>query len=207
MPPRIRFLHDADGLIAVDKPPGVETAGRTIDDPRALQAQLAAAIGAPVWAAHQLDKDTSGVNLFVRKRSLVAPWQEKLAHGRKIYLAICGGRIEAQRIDAPLAYDRVERRWRVAPHGKNASSVVRVLASGAEASMIEVELLTGRTHQARVHLAHVGHPLIGEKRYREPPDERCRHALHCARIELGDRTISAPLPEDLQALARRLGLA
>jgi 23S rRNA-/tRNA-specific pseudouridylate synthase len=202
-----RILHDSGGLIAVDKPPGMETAGRTVDDESGLQAQLARSIRARVWAVHQLDKDTSGVNLFVRKRSLVAVWQEQLARGRKVYLAICHGRIAAQRIDASLAYDPEQRRWRVSPQGKVAASVVSVLAQTDAASKIEIELLTGRTHQARVHLAHVGHPLVGERRYREPPCTlHPRHALHCARIELGDRTISSPLPDDLRALAARLRL-
>lgn len=207
MAPRVHILHDAAGLVAVDKAPGMETAGKTVDDPRALQAQLAACLGARVWAVHQLDKDTSGVNLFVRKRSLVAPTQAMLAAGRKLYVAICHGRIEAREIDAPLAYDPGARRWRVAPTGKRAISRVRVIAQAERASLIEIELVTGRTHQARVHLAHAGHPLIGERRYRDPPCTlHPRHALHAARIELGDLTIEAPLPDDIRALAARLGL-
>lgn len=202
-----RILYDAAGLVAVDKPPGIETAGRTPDDPRALQAQLAAWLRARVWAVHQLDRDTSGVNLFVRKRSLVAPTQDRLKRGRKFYLAICHGELSAPReVDAPLAYDPAAQRWRIGP-GKDARSRLCPLAWTERASLVEIELLTGRTHQARVHLASIGHPLVGERRYHDPPCAlHARHALHAARIELDGLSLHAPWPDDLRALAARLGL-
>ncbi len=205
------MIHDAAGVVVVDKPPGLETSGRTLDDPRTVQHRLAAQLKRRVWAVHQLDRDTSGVLVFVRRRSLVATWQEELRRGRKIYLAICHGRVpfDERRIDAPLRYDEARRRWEVGSGGREACSIVRTLARGEDASLVEVELVTGRTHQARVHLAHVGHPLLGERRYREPPSTaHPRQALHAARIELADGTrFEAPLPEDLRALAGRLGLA
>ncbi|HEY8431832.1 MAG TPA: RNA pseudouridine synthase [Sandaracinaceae bacterium] len=195
--------------MVVDKPPGLETAGRTPDDPRSLQYRLAAQLGRPVWAVHQLDRETSGANVFVRKRSLVAPWQAKLASGRKVYLAIVHGRFEAAsvRVDAPLRYDEARRRWAVG-EGREARSLVRRLAAADAFSLLEVELLTGRTHQARVHLAHLGHPLAGEKRYRDPPSSaHPRHALHAFRIELAGLRFEAPVPADLGELAARVGLA
>ncbi|MEQ9073990.1 MAG: RluA family pseudouridine synthase [Sandaracinaceae bacterium] len=211
---RLSILHDADGVVVVDKPPGLEATGRTPDDPGGVQHHLATQLRRPVWAVHQLDRDTSGVLIFVRKRSLVARWQEALARGDKRYVALVHGReghgseaFEPRTIDAPLAYDRGARRWVVREGGKPARSTVEVVSVGADAMRVHVTLHTGRTHQARVHLAHVGHPLIGERRYRTPPCElHPRHALHAARVAALGAVFEAPLPEDLRALARRLGL-
>jgi 23S rRNA-/tRNA-specific pseudouridylate synthase len=208
----LRILHDADGVVVVDKPPGLETAGRTLDDPSSLQFQLARQLGRKVWAVHQLDRDTSGVSVFVRRAARVADWQARMKppRGRKTYLAIVYGepRFRERRVDAPLCYDESARRWAVGEGGKPASSVVRARVSHQGYALVEVELLTGRTHQARVHLAHLGHPLVGERRYREPPCAlHARHALHALRLEVEGQTFEAPLPDDLSALAERLGLA
>jgi 23S rRNA pseudouridine1911/1915/1917 synthase len=207
----IRVLHEDAELVVVDKPAGLEATGRDLDDPRSVQYQLARQMSRSVWAVHQLDRETSGVLLFVRKRSLVARWQERLRPpgARKLYLAVAGGIFEraSTRIDAPLAYDGDLRRWVVRSGGKAASTLVRRLAIGEGASLLELELLTGRTHQARVHLAHAGHPLLGERRYCEPPDERApRHALHAFRLEIGGHRFEAPLPSDLRELLLRYRL-
>lgn len=209
MPDRISVLHDAAGVVVVDKPAGLETAGRSLADPRSVQHRLAAQLGRPVWAVHQLDRDTSGVNVFVRKASLVAAWQAELKRARKVYLAIAHGRFaEASvEVDAPLRYDEASRRW-VVREGREARTRVARIAVTDAFSALEVTLLTGRTHQARVHLAHLGHPLAGERRYRDPPSEaHARHALHAWRLELADgRRFVAPIPDDLRVLAERLGL-
>lgn len=209
MTDRISVLHDAAGVVVVDKPAGLETAGRSLADPRSVQHRLAAQLGRPVWAVHQLDRETSGVNVFVRKRSLVAAWQAELKRARKVYLAIVHGRFaeESARVDAPLRYDEPSRRW-VVGEGREARTRVLRLAASDAFSALEVTLLTGRTHQARVHLAHLGHPLAGERRYRDPPPPaHPRHALHAWRLELADgRRVVAPIPDDLRALAERLGL-
>jgi 23S rRNA-/tRNA-specific pseudouridylate synthase len=208
----LRILRDAEGVVVVDKPPGLESTGRTPDDPGGVQRRLADRLGRRVWAVHQLDRDTSGVLVFVRRKSLVAQWQRRLARPstRKRYLAIVHGHPPwtRHRVDAPLAYDRRARRWAVREGGKPSRSELRVRGATAEAAVVEAVLRTGRTHQARVHLAHVGLPLFGERRYREPPCEaHPRHALHAVRLELGPgEAFEAPVPEDLRRLAARLGL-
>lgn len=209
--PSIAVLHDDAGVVVVDKPAGLESTGKTLDDPRSVQHRLAAQLGKPVWAVHQLDRDTSGVLVFVRRRSLVAPWQDALKRGQKTYLAIVHGRVpwDRRRIDAPLRYSERARRWEVGEGGRSARSDVRVLSRAADASLVEVLLRTGRTHQARVHLAHLGHPLFGERRYREPPcTVHSRHALHAWRLTLADgQRFEAPIPGDLQQLAEKLALS
>ncbi len=206
----VAVIADRQGAVVVNKQAGIESTGRTVDDPRSLEHMLARQLGARVWAVHQLDRETSGVLVFVRRRSLVAEWQAKLAEGRKFYLAICHGAMQRRRlrIDQPIAYDRRARRFVVRADGREASSIVRRVNRSAAFSLVEVELLTGRTHQARVHLAYAGHPLVGERRYREPPCTlHWRHALHAARIVLADgERFEAPLPDDLRELAERLGV-
>lgn len=204
----LRVLYEDRELCVVDKPAGLEATGKTLDDPRSVQHRLARQLRRPVWAIHQLDRDTTGVLVFVRRASLVAPWQRALAEGTKTYLAIAHGvpAWTAQLVDAPLRYDEGLRRWTVG-EGKPARTRVRALASGEGFTLFEVELLTGRTHQARVHLAHLGHPLAGERRYRDPPSTvHPRHALHAARLDIDGRSFEAPLPEDLRVFAERAGL-
>ena len=83
MAEQLRVIHDARGVVAVDKPPGLESTGRTPDDPGGAQHHLQVQLGRKLWLVHQLDRDTSGVLVFVRKKRLVAVWQEAL--GRSMF--------------------------------------------------------------------------------------------------------------------------
>ncbi|MFN8600545.1 MAG: RNA pseudouridine synthase [Candidatus Binatia bacterium] len=214
------LVHDDGRVLVADKPPGLPATGRDRDDPDSLEHLLALRAGRTVWAVHQLDADTSGVIVFVTRKSLVAPWAERLsARADKQYLAICHGvpAFDTLEVNAPIGPTggRTPPWWRIAraddDGARGATSRLRVLDRGVEHSMIEVTLVTGRTHQARLHLAHVGHPLVGERVYRTPPcTEHPRHALHAHAIRFRDgeqpSAFVAPLPADLRALAARLGL-
>jgi 23S rRNA-/tRNA-specific pseudouridylate synthase len=209
MPSPLTFLYDQDGLIALDKPPGLPSTGRDLDDPACLQAALQAALRRPVWAVHQLDRDTSGVHLFVRRKALVEPWARRLHEGQKEYLALCHGAPtwDTTRAEHPLGWLERGRRRGVTPQGQPARTDLTVLARAHAAALLLALPRTGRTHQIRLHLAALHHPLIGEPRYKTPPCAlHPRHALHCARIRLGDLCLEAPLPPDLVALAAALDL-
>jgi 23S rRNA-/tRNA-specific pseudouridylate synthase len=211
-------LYQSDGVVIANKPAGLPSTGRDLEDPDCLQYRLMQHLGRKVWAVHQLDRDTSGVNLFVWKKSLAPLWQDRLgAEGsHKVYLAICHGSPSFDRleVDAPIAGSRFhgEWWWRVHSDGRPARSSLQVLDRVAGYAWVAVSIHTGRTHQVRIHLAHVGHPLVGEPRYCDPPcREHPRHALHATwlRIECGSEKpleVTAPLPADLIELARRLGL-
>ncbi len=210
MTPRWTVLRDEGGLLAIAKPAGVESTGRTPDDPGGLQAHVTAHLRRPVWLVHQLDRDTSGVLLFVRRRRLVAPWQARLRDATKRYLALTHGAfaLAAQTIEAPLAYDAGARRWVTRADGKPARTAIRRLGATNARSLLEVTLHTGRTHQVRVHLAHLGHPLVGERRYREPPcDDAPRQMLHAWRLTVDGLTLEAPVPDDLRDAVKRSGLS
>lgn len=214
--PRILWIDPQ--ALAYDKPAGLSTSGLSLDDPDCLQHRLIRRFGRMVWAVHQLDKDTSGVNLFALRREAVRPLHLRMKPpgGRKRYLALVHGRPAEDEfeIDAPIGFlDEERRRLGVAAAGKPATTRARVVARGPAHSLLEVELLTGRTHQVRIHLAHVGHPLVGEFWYRDRPCRLApRQMLHARSLTLAAhgtdpaRTIVAPLPADFAATARRLGV-
>ncbi|MBA2664295.1 MAG: RNA pseudouridine synthase [Bradymonadaceae bacterium] len=198
-----RILYEHDGVIAWDKPAGLAATGRTLEDPDCAQYLAMQHYRRMIWAVHQLDAETSGVLVFVRKKSLVPIWQQRLGASKtaKRYLAIVHGRLDHRQrvIKEPVG-------------GKAARSDFRVLSESAQASLLEVRIHTGRTHQIRIHLEHLGLTLFGEKRYGAAPcEEHPRHALHAASIEFGDgeepQKLEAPLAEDMVELAARLGLS
>jgi 23S rRNA-/tRNA-specific pseudouridylate synthase len=200
----------------IDKPSGLASVGRHLDDPDCAQFHMIEWARRMVWACHQLDADTSGVLVLVRRKSLVPVMQERMRwpNAAKTYLAVIHGRpsFESLRIDAAIGpLDRAGRHLGVTPKGKAAASRVQVLARAAEFSLVAVTLETGRTHQVRIHLNHVGHPLVGEPWYAAVPCERLpRHALHAARIDFFDehqpRQLVAPLPADLLDFCELVGL-
>lgn len=203
---RAAILVDDEGLIAVNKPARWPTAGRDLDDAACLQHRLIQHTGRMVWALHQLDADTTGLNLFVRRKSLVPLWTERMRKGRKHYLAVCHGHPDPphQRVNAPLGWLKDLKRRGVTPDGQRALTSFRTLRRGHDATLLDVRLHTGRTHQIRLHLDHIGHRLLGEARYAPSPCTRFwRHALHAHTLHFADGTptLTAPPPQDLMALA------
>ena len=196
-----RIVLDADGLLVVNKPHGVPSTGHTLKDPDSLQHALIERYGQMIWAVHQLDADTSGVNVFVRERKLVQVWQARLKfpNARKRYLAVCSGHVAGEQLLLDSDID-----------GRSAGTLVQTIAHGDHASLLVITLQTGRTHQIRIHLQRAGHPLLGEAWYRASKCLRhTRQALHASSIELRDPTgmrLHATLPPDLAELCERLGL-
>jgi len=209
-PFELRILHEADSLLVVDKPPRLPTSGRDLNDPDCLQYWLIQRHGGMVWVAHQLDADTTGLNLFVTEKRLVDELRLKMAapSARKRYLALVHGLPAWDERDLHAPIGKIDARsLGVHPDGKAARSAFRVLARGNNAALVEATIFTGRTHQIRIHLAHLGHPLFGEEWYVRPAcTEHPRQALHAWRMELPGVSLYAPLPADLVALAARLGI-
>ncbi len=208
-----RILLETGTLLVLDKPPGLPSTGRSLDDDDCLQHALIQRAGAMVWAAHQLDADTSGVNVFTTAKRDVAPLKEALTapSARKQYLAIVHGTPDWDTLPVTAPIGMVDgTSLGVTDRGRDARSEFEVLDRGPEHSLVRVRITTGRTHQIRIHAAHLGHPLVGEEWYRSPPcTVHPRQALHAGRLTLEGELrldVEAPIPDDLSLLARALGL-
>lgn len=208
------IVYEDEEIWVVHKSSGLPSTGKTLSDPNCAQSLLAERVGRMPFAIHQLDQGTSGLLMFAKRKSALVQWQKKMANKsvRKIYWAWARGPMDAkgwQKIDAPLSYDDRLRRQRIHPTGKKALTHWRVLASSPTASLVELRLLTGRTHQIRVHLAHLGHPIFGDERYGGESYERL--ALHACRLRLPLVTeaiwLSAHVPPSLRKLSDAHGLS
>ena len=205
-----RTLERAGNLWVLAKPPGIPTSGRHLDDPDCLQTHLIQSHGGMVWAVHQLDADTSGVNIFVTEKRGVRAFQKEWGHEetRKLYLAFVRGVFPEGRVEctAPVGWVD-ERNLGVTSAGKEARTSFLRLGTSGQVSLVAARLWTGRTHQIRIHAAHLGHPLIGEEWYGEAPCSlHPRQALHAIRFDSPRFSFYCPLEEDLLALAEEVGL-
>jgi 23S rRNA-/tRNA-specific pseudouridylate synthase len=212
---RERVVLDADGVLVINKPPRLPTAGRSLEDTDCLQWHLMQATRRMVWAVHQLDADTSGVNVFVRRRTLVPVWQQAMAQptASKRYVCWLHGELAPDEVvvDAPIGQvDGPRFRWGVTPDGRPARSVFRVIERVPGFTLASVRIFTGRTHQIRVHAASLGHSLVGEEWYRPTPctlhDRQALHALSLdVQVEGVQMALQAPVAADLLELHQRLG--
>lgn len=162
----------------------------------------------------RLDRETSGLVIFAKNRHSAAllSKQSSSMSRRKEYLAICSGVFEKNEgtVDAPIRRRPDERMIReVHPEGKRAVTHYFVEKQFADYALVRLRLDTGRTHQIRVHMCHIGHPLLGDNFYgKDIADNRglTRAALHAEHLEFmqpitGDKIIlRAKLPEDMQNL-------
>jgi 23S rRNA pseudouridine1911/1915/1917 synthase len=187
---------------------------------------------APLWPGlvHRLDRYTTGCLAMAKDAEAQANLQAqfKIRTVEKRYLALVRlsrklPEVGTLLVDEPIARHRVDRlKMTIAGHGRPSQTKVKVLAKNRGLALLECELLTGRTHQIRIHLAHLGAPILGDALYGGAlrwldEDQRsfpCEHpALHAWKLSLdhpgdGHRiAVQAPLPEAYRALLDRLGLA
>jgi 23S rRNA pseudouridine955/2504/2580 synthase len=208
-------------LLIIDKPAGVAVHGGSGMSFGVIEALRASRPRETLELVHRLDRDTSGCLAVARDRSTLTALHALIRNGgmHKTYLALVAGswQLGAKRIDAPLATDNRqhgERHVRVAAAGKDSVSVFKpVQFFGSLATLMEVDIPTGRTHQIRVHASFAGHPLLGDDKY----GDRARNAdlkshglrhtfLHAQSLAFewpGSGVpfhVSAPLPKELAAV-------
>jgi 23S rRNA pseudouridine1911/1915/1917 synthase len=216
---RGRLLYTDADLVAVDKPAGVPAQPTLTTDRGALPELVSALLGSAATLVHRLDRETSGVTVLARSPAAAAALAEAFRTGgpEKTYLALTARPPSPSegRIEAALGKDPARPGLRrVSPAGDPAATRYRTLASGPGGALVEARPETGRTHQIRVHLAHLRAPLLGDARYGGP--RRVgevtvpRVMLHALRLELSHPTTGAPLaleapvPADFRAAAEAL---
>jgi 23S rRNA pseudouridine955/2504/2580 synthase len=208
-------------LLVIDKPAGVAVHGGSGMSFGVIEALRASRPRETLELVHRLDRDTSGCLLVARDRSTLTALHALIRNGgmHKTYMALVAGswQLGTKRIDAPLATDNRqhgERHVRVAAAGKDSVSLFKPLQFfGPLATLMEVDIPTGRTHQIRVHASFAGHPLLGDDKYgdRDRNAELKRHGLK--RTFLHAQSVafewpgsgvpfhaSAPLPAELAAV-------
>jgi 23S rRNA pseudouridine1911/1915/1917 synthase len=214
----LEILYEDDDLLAVNKPAGmvVHPSFRNVSGTvlNAVLWRLREKPDVRPGLVSRLDKDTSGVLLIALTAGVHARIQRDAKAGRvtKEYLAIVRGTPLPRRgtITLPLKHDPADRRRIiVAEDGAPSETRYRVVSAGDGYSMVECELITGRTHQIRVHLAASGWPVAGDRVYGSPDPTIGRQALHACRMTLPHPVtreplrLEAPLSHDMQALAER----
>jgi 23S rRNA pseudouridine1911/1915/1917 synthase len=217
----LEIVHEDADILVVDKPPFLLVHPTAPHHQRTLAHGVAhhflqQGLQTRVRPVHRLDRDTSGLLLIAKSPVAHQRLDRQLRerHLRREYLALAAGRLadDAGTVDAPIGRHRSDPHLRaVRPGGDAATTRFQVVERFGDATLVRLELDTGRTHQIRVHLAHLGHPVLGDTPYGGPvvPELR-RPALHASRLHLQHPTsgealvLDSELPADLAALLRAL---
>jgi len=217
------IVHEDPSLLVVDKPSGVAVHGGSGVSHGVIELLRAARPEAKLLElAHRLDRDTSGLLVIAKKRGALVELHRMLRDGEieKIYIAVVKGVPPGKHFDIkdPLhkyVNAKGERRVAVKEGGMEAVTRVKVLDSTDSLSVLQLRLMTGRTHQIRVHLAHAGFPVLGDDKYGDFEFNRAlarqgvkRLFLHARRlgfkhpIEGKPVALKSPLPEDMLRFCR-----
>ena len=184
------IVYEDDYMIAVNKPQNMPThpsKGNSL--PTLANGIMAYFNGNHTFRSiNRLDRDTSGIVLMAKDAFSAAALSGSMKRGefRKKYIAKVVGVFENKHgvIDAPIRREAEgEMKRIVAPDGKNAVTEYTVVRDDGQNSLVEILLHTGRTHQIRVHFAHIGHPLVGDFLYGERIENEC-YNLHCFELSL-----------------------
>jgi len=206
------ILYEDDDVIVVNKPSGLLThaKGGLSDEPTVAEiirpkTSFATDTDRP-GIVHRLDRDTSGLLIIAKNPESAAHLQRQFAErtAKKTYIAITDGKpkLNAAKIDLPIGRNpSAPSTFRIDPNGKPAQTTYHVLAENDTQSLVKLKPTTGRTHQLRVHLAHLNAPILGDRVYGKSSD--CRMMLHAQKLEItlpsGERKIfEAAIPDEFK---------
>jgi len=204
LPEGLAIIHEDRDVIVVDKPPGLLTISTEREKSRTAYFILTdyvrkgvAKSRNRVFIVHRLDRETSGILIFAKNEAAKFRLQNQWQDTKKTYLAVVHGKCEkrAETITTYLAENRAYGVYATndASKGKLSRTAYKVLKETKDFSLLEVELLTGRKHQIRVHLAAIGHPVVGDQRYGKEHKARQRLALHARSISFAHPFSGEPL--------------
>ena len=211
------ILYEDDDVIVVNKPSGLLThaKGGLSDEPTVAEiirpkTSFATDTDRP-GIVHRLDRDTSGLLIIAKNPESAAHLQRQFAErtAKKTYIAITDGKpkLNAAKIDLPIGRNpSAPSTFRIDPNGKPAQTTYHVLAENDAQSLVELKPTTGRTHQLRVHLAHLNAPILGDRVYGKSSD--CRMMLHAQKLEItlpsGERKVfEAAIPDEFRRVLPR----
>jgi RluA family pseudouridine synthase len=188
--PEVDVIRETRDWVAVNKPPGIPTQPARDRKQRSLEELMRARFGT-IYLVHRVDTQTSGAVVFAKTREAAARLSSLFATReiRKTYLAVVEGAITRElTIESPIG-------------GRDAHTIVRPLRQLEGMTLIEAEILTGRTHQIRIHMKSVEQPVVGDRRYGStiPAPRMLLHAWKLEHAYFGE-VLSAPLPEDFPPL-------
>ena len=206
------ILYEDDDVIVVNKPSGLLTHAKgglsdelTVAEIIRPKTSFATDTDRP-GIVHRLDRDTSGLLIIAKNPESAAHLQRQFAErtAKKTYIAITDGKpkLNAAKIDLPIGRNpSAPSTFRIDPNGKPAQTTYHVLAENDAQSLVELKPTTGRTHQLRVHLAHLNAPILGDRVYGKSSD--CRMMLHAQKLEItlpsGERKVfEAIIPDEFK---------
>ncbi len=225
----IEVIHEDDDVIVINKAAGMvvhpapgHTSGTLVNALRFHFQEIDARGTERTGIVHRLDKDTSGVMIVAKHNAAMRTLQEQWMQGavEKRYLALVGGVVQEDEavIDVPVARHRLDRKkMGVDRDGRSALTIIDVRDRFKNATLLDVDLRTGRTHQIRVHLAYIKHPILGDTVYGTSGSREesarlgiRRQMLHAAALQLAlpsdgvPRTFEASPPADMHEVVTAL---
>lgn len=203
LPREVAILYEDNDLLVVEKPSGLLTISTDKEKSRTLYFMLTdyvrkgnARSHNRIFIVHRLDREASGILVFAKTVAAKYQMQEQWPEIRKKYLAVVYGKCDRHQdvISSYLAENKAQVVYSTTDtrKGKLARTAFKVLKATPLFSLLEIDLLTGRKHQIRVHLADIGHPIVGDKKY--GPADRAHHrlALHAFSLAFNHPVTGAP---------------
>lgn len=202
-PPKLKIIYEDNNVLVIDKPAGLLSMAKGAYCPEPTLEDYGLLV-------HRLDRATSGV-IILAKNSTTKTLLQKQFSSRKVkktYYALVHHtpKLPQAIIDLPIARNlKIPTTFKIDPNGKSATTTYEVVKSNSNLSLLKLTPATGRTHQLRVHLSHIGHPIVGDPIYGLKQDKiHSRLFLHAASLEItipkGQRkTFSSPLPPSFTA--------